>query len=71
MVRHPMYAGAVAFFVGTPLLLGSWWGLAVTPALIVLLSVRALLEERTLADELPGYRDYAARVRYRLVPGIW
>jgi protein-S-isoprenylcysteine O-methyltransferase Ste14 len=71
LVRHPMYAGAVAFFVGTPLLLGSWWGLAVTPALIVLLSVRALLEERTLADELPGYRDYAGRVRYRLVPGIW
>jgi protein-S-isoprenylcysteine O-methyltransferase Ste14 len=71
MVRHPMYAGAVAFFVGTPLLLGSWWGLAVAPALIVLLSVRALLEERTLADELPGYRDYAARVHYRLVPGIW
>jgi protein-S-isoprenylcysteine O-methyltransferase Ste14 len=71
LVRHPMYAGAVAFFVGTPLLLGSWWGLAVAPALIVLLSVRALLEERTLADELPGYRDYAARVRYRLVPGIW
>jgi protein-S-isoprenylcysteine O-methyltransferase Ste14 len=71
MVRHPMYAGAVAFFVGTPLLLGSWWGLAIAPALIVLLSVRALLEERTLADELPGYRDYAARVRYRLVPGIW
>ena len=71
MVRHPMYAGAVAFFIGTPLLLGSWWGLAVAPALIVLLSVRALLEERTLADELPGYRDYAARVRYRLVPGIW
>jgi len=71
MVRHPMYAGAVAFFVGTPLLLGSWWGLAVAPALIVLLGVRALLEERTLADELPGYRDYAARVHYRLVPGIW
>jgi protein-S-isoprenylcysteine O-methyltransferase Ste14 len=71
MVRHPMYAGAVAFFVGTPLLLGSWWGLAIAPALIVLLSVRALLEECTLADELPGYRDYAARVRYRLVPGIW
>src|SRR5215471_9729179 len=71
MVRHPMYAGAVAFFVGTPLLLGSWWGLAVAPALNVLLGVRALLEERTLADELPGYRDYAARVHYRLVPGIW
>lgn len=71
LVRHPMYAGAIPFFVGTALLLGSWWGLAVTPLLAVLLAVRALLEERTLAAELPGYRDYAARVQYRLVPGIW
>jgi protein-S-isoprenylcysteine O-methyltransferase Ste14 len=71
MVRHPMYAGALAFFIGTPLLLGSWLGLAVTPILIGVLGVRALLEERTLAEELPGYRDYAARVHYRFVPGIW
>jgi protein-S-isoprenylcysteine O-methyltransferase Ste14 len=70
-VRHPMYAGAVAFFIGTPLLLGSWLGLAVAPALIALLAARAVLEERTLARELPGYRDYAARVRYRLLPGVW
>ena len=71
MVRHPMYAGALAFFIGTPLLLGSWLGLAVTPILIGVLGLRALLEERTLADELPGYRDYAARVRHRFVPGVW
>jgi len=70
-VRHPMYAAALVFFGGTPLLLGSWWGLAATPLLIALLVVRAVKEERTLTDELPGYRDYAARVRYRLVPGIW
>jgi protein-S-isoprenylcysteine O-methyltransferase Ste14 len=66
-----MYAAALPFFIGTPLLLGSWWGLATTPSLIALLMVRAVKEERTLADELPGYRDYARRVRYRLVPGIW
>jgi protein-S-isoprenylcysteine O-methyltransferase Ste14 len=63
-----MYAGPVVFFIGTPLLLGSWWGLAAAPALAAVLVARAVLEERTLAQELPGYRDYAARVRYRL-PG--
>ena len=70
-VRHPMYAGALLFFVGTPLLLGSWYGLAVTPVLIVVLAARAVMEERTLAEELPGYREYAQRVRYRLIPGVW
>lgn len=70
-VRHPMYAGALLFFIGTPLLLGSWWGLATAPVLAAVLVVRAILEERTLAEELPGYRDYAARVRYRFIPGIW
>ena len=70
-VRHPMYAGALLFFVGTPLLLGSWYGLAATPVLIVVLAARAVMEERTLAEELPGYREYAQRVRYRLIPGVW
>jgi protein-S-isoprenylcysteine O-methyltransferase Ste14 len=70
-IRHPMYAGALLFFIGTPLLLGSWWGLVAAPVIAAMLAVRAALEERTLADELPGYRDYTARVRYRLIPGIW
>jgi protein-S-isoprenylcysteine O-methyltransferase Ste14 len=70
-VRHPMYAGAVLFFIGTPLLLGSWYGLAVAPVLTAVIALRAVLEERMLAQELPGYRDYAARVRYRLIPRVW
>ena len=70
-VRHPMYAGALLFFIGTPLLLGSWYGLAAVPVLTVVLAARAVMEERMLADELPGYRDYATRVRYRLIPGLW
>ncbi|MGZ3322898.1 MAG: methyltransferase family protein, partial [Xanthobacteraceae bacterium] len=70
-VRHPMYAGALLFFIGTPLLLGSWFGLAAAPMLVVVLAARAVMEERMLAEELPGYRDYATRVRYRLVPGVW
>jgi protein-S-isoprenylcysteine O-methyltransferase Ste14 len=70
-VRHPMYTGLLFFYIGTPLLLGSWYGLAAAFASIGILAVRAVLEERTLVDELPGYRQYAERVRYRLIPGIW
>lgn len=71
LVRHPMYAGVVLSDVGAPLLLGSWYGLAAAIVSVGILAVRAMLEERALAAALPGYREYAARVRYRLVPGIW
>jgi protein-S-isoprenylcysteine O-methyltransferase Ste14 len=70
-VRHPMYAGAAILFLSTPLLLGSWYGLAAAPVLIAVVGVRALMEERTLRDKLDGYADYAARVPYRLIPLIW
>jgi protein-S-isoprenylcysteine O-methyltransferase Ste14 len=70
-VRHPMYAGVLLYLVGVPLLLGSWWGLAFVPVLTVLFAIRAVLEERTLSAGLTDYAAYAARVRYRLVPGIW
>jgi protein-S-isoprenylcysteine O-methyltransferase Ste14 len=71
LVRHPMYAGAVLFFIGVPLLLGSWYGLAAVPVVTAMLVARTLMEERMLANELPGYREYEARVRWRLVPGVW
>jgi protein-S-isoprenylcysteine O-methyltransferase Ste14 len=71
IVRHPMYAGAILYFVGLPLLLGSWIGLALAPVLIVALSFRIGLEERSLTQALPDYADYARRVRYRLIPGVW
>lgn len=70
-VRHPMYSGMVLFFAGVPLLLGSWWGLAMMPVFVALFAVRIGIEERTLRAGLPGYADYAARVRYRLLPGLW
>jgi protein-S-isoprenylcysteine O-methyltransferase Ste14 len=70
-VRHPMYAGAVLLILGTPLLLGSWYGLIWAAAMIAILALRAVKEENTLKAELEGYDAYAARVRYRLVPGIW
>ncbi len=71
VVRHPLYAGAIAFFIGAPLALGSWWGLAATPLLIGAVGLRALGEERMLWAELPGYDDYARKVRYRFVPRLW
>jgi protein-S-isoprenylcysteine O-methyltransferase Ste14 len=70
-VRHPMYSGTVLFFVGAPLLLGSWWGVAMAPLFVVLFAIRAGIEERALIAGLPGYADYTTRVRYRLLPGLW
>ena len=70
-VRHPMYAGGLLMFVGMPLQLGSWLGLAAVALLVPLLAFRMVMEERMLAAELDGYRDYAKRVRWRLVPRIW
>jgi protein-S-isoprenylcysteine O-methyltransferase Ste14 len=71
VVRHPMYGGALLLIAGIPLLLGSWWGLAMALIIVLLLAIRAVMEERTLMAELPGYTDYATRVRYRFVPFIW
>jgi protein-S-isoprenylcysteine O-methyltransferase Ste14 len=70
-VRHPMYAGMIFYLLGLPLLLGSWWGLLWGCGLLGLFSMRILIEEGTLKQGLPGYTDYAAQVRYRLVPGVW
>jgi protein-S-isoprenylcysteine O-methyltransferase Ste14 len=70
-IRHPMYAAAILYLIGMPLLLGSWYGLLVVPLFIVGLAPRAIFEERLLKRELPGYADYMNRVRYRLIPGLW
>jgi protein-S-isoprenylcysteine O-methyltransferase Ste14 len=70
-IRHPTYLAGVLMWVAAPFMLGSWWALlpGVFAALMVVL--RASLEDRMLREELTGYREYAQKVRYRLVPGIW
>ncbi|HXG48132.1 MAG TPA: isoprenylcysteine carboxylmethyltransferase family protein [Methylomirabilota bacterium] len=70
-IRHPMYATALMFLVGTTLLLGSWYGLVLVLILAVAIVVRALQEERTLRAELPGYGEYMVKVKYRLIPYVW
>ncbi|HEY4035969.1 MAG TPA: isoprenylcysteine carboxylmethyltransferase family protein [Ktedonobacteraceae bacterium] len=70
-VRHPMYAAALLFLLGTALLLGSWYGLLLGLILVCMIAGRAVLEERTLREELQGYDSYMAQVKYRLIPYIW
>jgi protein-S-isoprenylcysteine O-methyltransferase Ste14 len=71
IIRHPGYAFGFLLFLGIPLALGSPWALIPAVLLCPLLVVRTVWEDRTLQAELPGYREYAQRVRYRLVPGVW
>jgi len=70
-VRHPMYAGATLFVLGTPLLLGSLYGILIGLLLVVMIAIRAVMEERTLREELPGYDAYMHEVKYRLIPYVW
>jgi len=70
-VRHPMYAGASLLFIGTPLALGSYWGLLAFAAVLPALIWRLLDEEKFLEQNLPGYREYCRKVRWRLVPGVF
>jgi protein-S-isoprenylcysteine O-methyltransferase Ste14 len=70
-VRHPGYAGALLTYLATPLLLDSVWAFLPVVLLLIVLVVRTRLEDQTLQAELPGYSEYARRVRYRLLPGIW
>jgi protein-S-isoprenylcysteine O-methyltransferase Ste14 len=70
-VRHPMYVGLILLYLSMALILGSMWALAVAAAITILLLGRTALEDKTLRRELPGYEEYTAVTRYRLVPGIW
>ncbi|MBM3122978.1 MAG: isoprenylcysteine carboxylmethyltransferase family protein [Chloroflexi bacterium] len=70
-LRHPGYLGGVVTQMGIPVLLGSWSALAVGAVDTLALIVRTAVEDRTLLADLPGYAEYARRVRYRLVPGVW
>ena len=71
IVRHPLYAASIVLVAGMALAMGSYWALVPGAVGTLVLIVRTVLEDRVLQNELDGYRDYAYRVRYRLVPGIW
>ena len=71
LVRHPMYVGALIMMMGIPLALDSYWGLVVLIPGLIALAFRILDEEKMLAQELDGYRDYTEKVHYRLLPYVW
>ncbi|MBE3086692.1 MAG: isoprenylcysteine carboxylmethyltransferase family protein, partial [Bacteroidetes bacterium] len=70
-VRHPGYVGFIVLNLATPLILGSIWALIPAAILSILFIIRTSLEDRTLRNELEGYKEYAQKVQYRLIPGIW
>jgi protein-S-isoprenylcysteine O-methyltransferase Ste14 len=71
IVRNPMYSSAAVYFIGMSLTLGSYWGLI--PAILTTLGLvwRLFDEEKFLAENLPGYRQYCAKVRWHLIPGVF
>jgi protein-S-isoprenylcysteine O-methyltransferase Ste14 len=70
-VRHPGYAGNIPPLFGIVIALGSVWTLIPAAVALIITVIRTVLEDQTLQEELPGYRDYARRVRSRLIPGIY
>jgi protein-S-isoprenylcysteine O-methyltransferase Ste14 len=70
-MRHPGYAGSLWVYLVTPLFLDSYWTYIPAIFLAVVLVIRTHLEDQCLQEELAGYREYAGRVRYRLLPGVW
>ena len=70
-VRHPGYVGAILHNVATPVILSSLWGLIPAGLVVCVIIIRTALEDRTLQEELAGYKAYAERVRYHILPSIW
>lgn len=70
-VRHPGYAGGLLMFAAAPLVYGVAWTGVFAGLICGVLVLRTALEDRTLLEKLPGYREYAEKTRYRLVPGLW
>jgi protein-S-isoprenylcysteine O-methyltransferase Ste14 len=70
-MRHPGYAGSLLVYLAIPFFLDTSWALLPAVFFAVIVVIRTHLEDKTLQEELDGYRDYARRVRYRLLPGVW
>jgi protein-S-isoprenylcysteine O-methyltransferase Ste14 len=70
-VRHPMYVGIILIMLCLPLSLGSFYSMIPASLVVVLFIIRASLEDKTLQENLPGYKEYTQKVRFRLLPGVW
>lgn len=70
-IRHPMYLAILFMMCFTPLCLGSYWGMLTSIPIVLVIVFRILNEEKVLAENLPGYKEYLQKTRYRLIPGLW
>jgi len=70
-IRHPGYAGSLLVYLSVPLFLDSLWAFIPTVLLVGIVFLRTSLEDKTLQSELPGYKEFTQKTRYRLIPGIW
>jgi protein-S-isoprenylcysteine O-methyltransferase Ste14 len=70
-LRHPGYAGALWMYLAIPPYFGSLWGLLPALGLIAVFILRTALEDKTLQEELPGYKEFTQKTKYRLFPGLW
>jgi protein-S-isoprenylcysteine O-methyltransferase Ste14 len=70
-IRHPMYLGIIVGFLGLPLVLSSFWAMIPSVVIVGLFVYRTYREDQMLIDGLDGYAEYAEKVRYMLLPGIW
>ena len=71
VVRHPMYVSILLIYISSPIALGSLWALIPMALLAFLIIARIRNEEKFLAQELTGYREYMQKTKYRLIPGLW
>ena len=71
IIRHPGYAGGIVSILAYPFILGSWWGFVLTGISAIIIVIRTAQEDSMLQNELPGYREYAKQVKYRLIPLVW
>ena len=71
IVRHPMYVGVLIMYIPTPIALGSYWGLIPMATILLAIVLRILNEEKVLSNNLPGYKEYCKKIKYRLAPFIW
>ncbi|HMR00766.1 MAG TPA: isoprenylcysteine carboxylmethyltransferase family protein [Candidatus Gracilibacteria bacterium] len=71
MVRHPMYVGVIIMYYSLPIAMGSYWAIIPLLPLLPIMVIRTLNEEEVLKRDLPGYKEYCKKVKYRLIPGIW
>ena len=71
IMRHPGYLGGILFYIASPFIIGSAYALIPGAIAVILITIRTALEDKTLLKELNGYSEYAEKVKYRLIPGIW